>query len=1004
MSQEIIVPIVYTETVVPFETKEIIAVISNGISSGGGGTGNGNVTGPASSVANNFPSFADTTGILLKDSGYSAASFVTPAMLTNFLTQGSNTLTQDLNFDGAFNVGFGQGTKLANFDLTSSGASTISSDDGSGDVGTIQVYPGGQASVFVNGNIGLAVNPSSVQLRAGTNRLTAQGNFISLATSVSPATVVDRMIITDAGVIKLIPSVTPAIGSILVSTSTDGTLNWGKVDLADSDARTGILPIANGGTGTATPGLVQGTNITITGSWPNQTINSSAGGGTWGSIGGTITDQTDLVTYVTAQISAASLPSFDGTHDGYVANAGVDYKFLYSDGTWLTPGTAGQILISNGATSKPTWQANPGGTVATFAQALAGTNDTTFMSPLKSGYVHQRVYNVKAYGAVGDGVTDDTAAIQSAISACVTAGGGTVYFPNGIYIISGALQTSIGGQNPNAQLYIPAAVVTDATRMTIKFVGESIPENLRQFGSGGVLTTTGVILESTLLSDGRVIGCVPVSGNFSYNGVFFENITIRVRSKTTGTDVAPQNTAFGMFYAYTADFVNCIAETTSIAYNSVSPATTAKGFELPAINNSANAGNTLIRCHAANLYRGYMLTDHAMLTNCMASYCFYAFAVEYSPQPVTCKGCQSFDSKYDIAFENGASSAYVDFDMFKIEESIDATKWYFPTKNFFVVSGPSALTYGRIRYVKGTIATNNRTVPTTFGNVVFDWIQQTPQQIAIGGLAFPRGGDTGMWDGLDNTAVLYLSSALNGFRSDFVQGGVFTGTADLMARQVIYNAGSGSSDDRMFASLDFTSGSNQTHRRDMYSSVAGALVNFISWDGTLINHKVQTKLRAGTTTAGTAPLLWQSGTSMTSAVAGAMEFTTDDLFFTITTGAARKRFLFADAVGGLTATRIPYATTNGRLTDVATWSFDGTSMTLSAGNIVTDTTTGMKIGTATSQKLGFYNSTPIIQLTTGVAAATFVANTSLTANDSATWDGYTIGQIVKGLRNLGFFA
>jgi hypothetical protein len=38
---------------------------------------------------------------------------------------------------------------------------------------------------------------------------------------------------------------------------------------------TGILPVANGGTATATPSLVQGTNVTITGTWPNQTINAA---------------------------------------------------------------------------------------------------------------------------------------------------------------------------------------------------------------------------------------------------------------------------------------------------------------------------------------------------------------------------------------------------------------------------------------------------------------------------------------------------------------------------------------------------------------------------------------------------------------------------------------------------------------------------------------------------------------------------------------------------------
>lgn len=36
----------------------------------------------------------------------------------------------------------------------------------------------------------------------------------------------------------------------------------------------GLLPIANGGTATATPAIVAGMNVTITGSWPNQTVNA----------------------------------------------------------------------------------------------------------------------------------------------------------------------------------------------------------------------------------------------------------------------------------------------------------------------------------------------------------------------------------------------------------------------------------------------------------------------------------------------------------------------------------------------------------------------------------------------------------------------------------------------------------------------------------------------------------------------------------------------------------
>jgi len=62
------------------------------------------------------------------------------------------------------------------------------------------------------------------------------------------------------------------------------------------------------------------------------------------------------------------------------------------------------------------------------------------------------------------------------------------------------------------------------------------------------------------------------------------------------------------------------------------------------------------------------------------------------------------------------------------------------------------------------------------------------------------------------------------------------------------------------------------------------------------------------------------------------------------------------------------------------------------------------LGNATTNKIGFWNKTPIVQPTTGIAAATFVTNTSGILNDSATFDGYTIGQIVKALRNVGILA
>lgn len=64
------------------------------------------------------------------------------------------------------------------------------------------------------------------------------------------------------------------------------------------------------------------------------------------------------------------------------------------------------------------------------------------------GGVDDYIYNVKntsySGGAVGNGSTDDTTAITAAMAACASAGVGTVFFPDGRYLISNELVMTLG--------------------------------------------------------------------------------------------------------------------------------------------------------------------------------------------------------------------------------------------------------------------------------------------------------------------------------------------------------------------------------------------------------------------------------------------------------------------------------------------------------------------------------------------------------------------------------
>ena len=112
-------------------------------------------------------------------------------------------------------------------------------------------------------------------------------------------------------------------------------------------AVTGLLPVANGGTGTATPSLVGGTNITISGSFPNQTVTATGGGvtslnGQTGAI--TNTNYDTIGSYV---VAGSNSQAAAGVYLPNVTAAGS--SLIHSSGMSAVAGLSAQSGTSNTA-------------------------------------------------------------------------------------------------------------------------------------------------------------------------------------------------------------------------------------------------------------------------------------------------------------------------------------------------------------------------------------------------------------------------------------------------------------------------------------------------------------------------------------------------------------------------------------------------------------------------------------------------------------------------------
>ena len=128
--------------------------------------------------------------------------------------------------------------------------------------------------------------------------------------------------------------------------------------------------------------------------------------------------------------------------------------------------------------------------------------------------VAQQSYNIKKFGALGDGKTNDAMAIQKAINACNAAGGGQVIVPAGHVFLSGPfdlksfveLRVEGGAKilaSPDENLYTKSAFRENKGEGTIWIGGEKL-EQVSITGSG-VIDGNGISFMGEELSDSYVL-------------------------------------------------------------------------------------------------------------------------------------------------------------------------------------------------------------------------------------------------------------------------------------------------------------------------------------------------------------------------------------------------------------------------------------------------------------------------------------------------------------------
>jgi hypothetical protein len=313
----------------------------------------------------------------------------------------------------------------------------------------------------------------------------------------------------------------------------------------------------------------------------------------------------------------------------------------------LTPATGNATVYIESSTGEPSYKDDTGTT-----HSLKGADGTS------SGGLDLPVFDITAYGALVNGSTDDTAAVQAAITAAATAGGGIVYFPKGVTVINGALQDTSGA---NTQLLLPSVPYVASEQITIWLRGALPPPPIVSVIGSTPTPDNHSVIKGTLNTG--------AGGNLLAGPSSFSNLFVRMTNLTVRLPSNPVFSAVDFRHVGACDLDNVVIDCGSYNVNGLTQPTTATSFGLRGPGNGNGAYTRLGAVNVIGFYSGYEFAEHSVGQQVAAWGCNRAFVFTsasnhashfqrlmsvHCPRGIVCGGTHVVDiSQFDV--EHAAS-------------------------------------------------------------------------------------------------------------------------------------------------------------------------------------------------------------------------------------------------------------------------------------------------------------------------------------------------------------